>query len=82
MSSTFSNMDSLEMTTPSVVSHQTEGDEPNDPNSSTEFHGPQHQLKPTDRGLAAWRLLLTAFVFEALLWGMSLSLRGNLGRRC
>ncbi|KAF6806044.1 MFS monocarboxylate [Colletotrichum sojae] len=73
MSSTFSNMDSLEMTTPSVESHPSERDETVDPNSSTEFHGPQHQLKPTDRGLAAWRLLLTAFVFEALLWGFPLS---------
>lgn len=30
-------------------------------------------LPPTDRGLAAWRLLLAAFVFEALLWGFPLS---------
>lgn len=30
-------------------------------------------LPPTDRGLAAWRLLLSAFVFEALLWGFPLS---------
>lgn len=28
----------------------------------------QH-LRPTDGGVAAWRLLLAAFVFEALLWG-------------
>lgn len=26
-------------------------------------------LKPADGGLAAWRLLISAFVFEALLWG-------------
>jgi hypothetical protein len=30
-------------------------------------------LAPADGGLAAWRLLLAAFVFEALLWGKSLS---------
>jgi predicted MFS family arabinose efflux permease len=30
-------------------------------------------LQPTDSGFAAWRLLLTAFVFEALLWGFPLS---------
>ena len=30
-------------------------------------------LPPTDRGLAAWRLLWSAFVFEALLWGFPLS---------
>lgn len=31
----------------------------------------EHQLEPTDRGLAAWRLLCIAFIFEALLWGKS-----------
>jgi hypothetical protein len=30
-------------------------------------------LAPADGGPAAWRLLLAAFVFEALLWGDSLS---------
>ncbi|KAJ9610499.1 hypothetical protein H2200_005276 [Cladophialophora chaetospira] len=30
-------------------------------------------LPPTDGGAAAWRLLLAAFVFEALLWGFPLS---------
>lgn len=28
---------------------------------------------PIDGGVAAWRLLLAAFVFEALLWGFPLS---------
>lgn len=27
-------------------------------------------LSPADGGLAAWRLLVAAFVFEAFLWGM------------
>ena len=27
------------------------------------------QLSPADGGLRAWRLLIAAFVFEALLWG-------------
>lgn len=27
------------------------------------------QLKPTDRGPDAWRLLIAAFIFEALFWG-------------
>ena len=27
------------------------------------------QLEPADGGPAAWRLLVAAFVFEALLWG-------------
>lgn len=30
-------------------------------------------LAPTDEGPAAWRLLVAAFVFEALLWGKELS---------
>jgi predicted MFS family arabinose efflux permease len=30
-------------------------------------------LPPTDRGPAAWRLLLSAFIFESLLWGFPLS---------
>ncbi|KAK1068924.1 hypothetical protein LTR74_005187 [Friedmanniomyces endolithicus] len=28
-----------------------------------------HSLPPYDGGTAAWRMLLSAFVFEALLWG-------------
>jgi hypothetical protein len=39
------------------------------------------QLLPADGGPAAWRVLISAFVFEALLWGMysfSLSLFLNL----
>lgn len=31
------------------------------------------RLAPTDGGSAAWRLLIAAFVFEALLWGFPLS---------
>jgi predicted MFS family arabinose efflux permease len=34
---------------------------------------PTSSLPATDGGPAAWRLLLTAFVFEALLWGFPLS---------
>lgn len=30
------------------------------------------ELAPTDGGPAAWRLLVAAFVFEALLWGNEL----------
>ncbi|KAK1071933.1 hypothetical protein LTR74_003034 [Friedmanniomyces endolithicus] len=32
-----------------------------------------HSLPPYDGGTAAWRMLLSAFVFEALLWGFPLS---------
>jgi hypothetical protein len=28
-----------------------------------------NRLKPVDGGLAAWRVLLAAFMFEAILWG-------------
>ena len=28
-----------------------------------------HQLPPIDGGVAAWKVLFGAFVFEALLWG-------------
>ncbi|KAF7946370.1 hypothetical protein EAE96_009368 [Botrytis aclada] len=31
------------------------------------------QLKPVDGGSAAWRLLIAAFVFEAILWGFPIS---------
>jgi hypothetical protein len=30
------------------------------------------QLQPADRGSAAWKLLIAAFIFEALLWGENL----------
>jgi hypothetical protein len=29
------------------------------------------RLPPYDGGTAAWRILISAFIFEALLWGMS-----------
>ena len=28
-------------------------------------------LEPIDRGRAAWRMLMSAFIFESLLWGKS-----------
>ncbi|OCT49112.1 hypothetical protein CLCR_04874 [Cladophialophora carrionii] len=44
-------------------------DTPDNPSTQTG----QSSLPPTDHGAAAWRLLLAAFVFEALLWGFPLS---------
>lgn len=41
--------------------------------SSSSFPDQASEFQPADRGLAAWRLLLVAFVFEALLWGFPLS---------
>ena len=37
----------------------------------------QRELPPADRGVAAWRLLGAAFVFEALLWGISAPSRSS-----
>jgi MFS family permease len=39
----------------------------------TTFSDQASTLPPIDGGFAAWRLLLAAFVFEALLWGFPLS---------
>lgn len=33
----------------------------------------EQSLPPCDGGAAAWKLLMTAFVFEALLWGKTCS---------
>ena len=37
--------------------------------ASHDARGVQQQLEPVDSGVAAWRLLGAAFVFEALFWG-------------
>ncbi|KAF2022596.1 MFS general substrate transporter [Setomelanomma holmii] len=37
------------------------------------FPNESSSLAPTDGGFLAWRLLITAFAFEALLWGFPLS---------
>jgi hypothetical protein len=42
-------------------------------NTETENEVMGHNLAPADGGPAAWKLLLAAFVFEALLWGKPLS---------
>jgi hypothetical protein len=39
--------------------------------STTEQLTTATSLPAADGGLAAWRLLIAAFVFEALLWGQS-----------
>lgn len=39
-------------------------------NEAEESHATEHQLKPVDGGLDAWRVLLAAFMFEAILWGV------------
>jgi predicted MFS family arabinose efflux permease len=41
--------------------------------TGTNFVDQASTLPPIDGGFAAWRLLLAAFVFEALLWGFPLS---------
>jgi len=49
---------------------------PNEPVDSTpaedDVHNASPALPPVDGGKAAWRMLCTAFVFEALLWGFPL----------
>jgi len=54
-----------------MVSHELrilEEDPVND-NESREQDITDNRLKPVDGGLAAWRVLLAAFMFEAILWG-------------
>lgn len=41
--------------------------------TTNSFSDQASSLPPIDGGFAAWRLLLAAFVFEALLWGFPLS---------
>ena len=40
----------------------------------SEGHRGDQQLEPADRGLAAWKVLCAAFMFEAVLWGEDLKL--------
>jgi MFS family permease len=47
--------------------------EDEDINTRTVFSDQTPALPAVDGGLAAWRLLLAAFIFEALLWGFPLS---------
>ena len=54
-----------------LVSHELrvlEGDSVHD-TENTELNLTENRLKPVDGGLAAWRVLLAAFMFEAILWG-------------
>ncbi|QSZ31737.1 hypothetical protein DSL72_001305 [Monilinia vaccinii-corymbosi] len=44
--------------------------------TGTEAHDPERvyqQLLPVDGGRAAWRVLIAAFIFEAILWGFPIS---------
>jgi hypothetical protein len=45
------------------------------PNEDGNIDG--QSLPPYDGGKAAWRLLLAAFVFEALLWGIAVFACGH-----
>jgi hypothetical protein len=38
-----------------------------------EHNSPDQELPPVDGGIQAWRVLLAAFMFEAILWGFPLS---------
>ena len=39
--------------------------------SEANANAQQFQLKPADGGAAAWKALIAAFMFEAILWGNS-----------
>lgn len=62
---------SVELTTATIPNEYSEDLERE--TGTTFFSDQASSLAPTDRGFAAWRLLLAAFVFEALLWGFPLS---------
>lgn len=70
-------MESIELTTTVVnqPSFEANGDSSASSrplNTETENEVMGQTLAPADGGPAAWRLLLAAFVFEALLWGKNL----------
>lgn len=53
------------------VAEPTPSENVNGSNSASEADGIiAQQLLPTDKGLAAWKMLFVAFVFEAVLWGV------------
>jgi hypothetical protein len=64
MESTPVQLESLE-TNRSQITGRLESVRSNNHDSET---APQ-SLQPVDGGIAAWRVLIAAFVFEALLWG-------------
>jgi hypothetical protein len=49
--------------------HRQHRDQATNDASTTEASTTATSLPAADGGLAAWRLLIAAFVFEALLWG-------------
>jgi hypothetical protein len=51
------------------LSNEADDDAPNSYPSEGPLETLATALPPADGGKAAWRLLLAAFVFEALLWG-------------
>jgi hypothetical protein len=69
--------ENIELTTTVIIPPPVEATIPNDdrpPSSRPWDTGSENDitgqaLAPADGGSAAWRLLLAAFVFEALLWG-------------
>jgi hypothetical protein len=75
-------MEGIELTTIVVNQPPLEANSDSSPSSrpldiASESEITEQALAPADGGPAAWRLLLAAFVFEALLWGNSLSEPGS-----
>ncbi|KAF2227194.1 major facilitator superfamily domain-containing protein [Elsinoe ampelina] len=59
--------------TSDVVADRTPAISYQDTTTADEPQFNEQHLAPVDGGRAAWKLLVTAFVFEALLWGFPLS---------
>jgi hypothetical protein len=70
--------ENIELTTTVISSPPVEASTANDDgspssrpwNKDSENDMTDQTLAPADGGPAAWRLLVAAFVFEALLWGI------------
>ena len=54
-----------------LVSHELRvlGEDAEYDSRNREQETTDNRLKPVDGGSAAWRVLLAAFMFEAILWG-------------
>jgi hypothetical protein len=72
--------ENIELTTSVIIPSPVDAIIPNDDrppslrpwNTESESDTTGQALAPADGGPAAWRLLIAAFVFEALLWGNDL----------
>ena len=68
LSGTTTELELRELTSPIETSQQDDGNDIQNGEAS-QADVTEQELTSCDRGAAAWKLLMTAFVFEALLWG-------------